>query len=323
LIDNELSAAEAQLLERHIEHCADCQQAHLDFLNLRSQIVTLSTGIDSYASRQALADVLAKIQDKNPAPARSGIRPPLFTGFGLKPAFAAIALLVLSGVIGVVIYRNLATHSSKPSDDLVSIQKPNGSSSRGPEVQASPTPSAANSDSEKPNESKKPKPRSRQPVELPKPRQAPNDLISPWSNQAIAANTPTAEFSPNTADADRQSVDSEALTVRHLGQSELLLRSFRNLRTDGSRPIPEVDYERRSAQRLVYQNIRLRREADANGDVQVSALLESLEPILLDIANLPDRVPDDDLQVIKERLKRKNLVALLQVNSTVLARAYD
>jgi hypothetical protein len=73
----------------------------------------------------------------------------------------------------------------------------------------------------------------------------------------------------------------------------------------------------------VYQNIRLRREADANGDVQVSALLESLEPILLDIANLPDRVPDDDLQVIKERLKRKNLVALLQVNSTVLARAYD
>jgi hypothetical protein len=73
----------------------------------------------------------------------------------------------------------------------------------------------------------------------------------------------------------------------------------------------------------VYQNIRLRREADANGDVQVSALLESLEPILLDIANLPDRVRDDDLQVIKERLKRKNLVALLQVNSTVLARAYD
>jgi len=31
----------------------------------------------------------------------------------------------------------------------------------------------------------------------------------------------------------------------------------------------------------------LRREADTTGDVQVATLLESLEPILLDIANLP------------------------------------
>jgi hypothetical protein len=67
----------------------------------------------------------------------------------------------------------------------------------------------------------------------------------------------------------------------------------------------------------------LRREADATGDVQVASLLESLEPILLDIANLPDKPDSDAVRVIRDRVERKNIVALLQVNSTALARALD
>jgi len=101
----------------------------------------------------------------------------------------------------------------------------------------------------------------------------------------------------------------------------LLLRSFRNVRDDEARA--EISYERQRAQKLVYQNIMLRREADASGDVQVSTLLDSLEPILLDIANLPDRPPYRDVSAIKQRVERKNLVALLQVNSTALARANE
>ncbi len=67
----------------------------------------------------------------------------------------------------------------------------------------------------------------------------------------------------------------------------------------------------------------LKREADAAGDIQVASLLENLEPILLDIANLPKGAGTDDVRVINERVARKNIVVLLQVNSTVLARALD
>ena len=67
----------------------------------------------------------------------------------------------------------------------------------------------------------------------------------------------------------------------------------------------------------------LRREADASGDAQVASLLESLEPILLDIANLPANARPADVKTIKDRVERKNIVALLQVNSTALARALD
>jgi len=67
----------------------------------------------------------------------------------------------------------------------------------------------------------------------------------------------------------------------------------------------------------------LRREADASGDVQIASLLENLEPILLDIANLPAKPDEDAVRVIRDRVERKNIVALLQINSTALARALD
>jgi len=81
--------------------------------------------------------------------------------------------------------------------------------------------------------------------------------------------------------------------------------------------------ERKRAQQLIVQNMMLRREADASGDVQISSLLESLEPILIDIANLPAKPDKDAVRAIRERVERKNIVALLQVNSTALARALD
>jgi len=55
----------------------------------------------------------------------------------------------------------------------------------------------------------------------------------------------------------------------------------------------------------------------------VASLLESLEPILLDIANLPDNARQSDVRVIKDRVERRNIVALLQVSSSTFARALD
>ena len=67
----------------------------------------------------------------------------------------------------------------------------------------------------------------------------------------------------------------------------------------------------------------LRREADTAGDVQVATLLENLEPILLDIANLPEDAKNDDVRAIQDRVEKKNIVALLQVNSNLMAKALD
>ena len=120
-----------------------------------------------------------------------------------------------------------------------------------------------------------------------------------------------------------RSADAQTMTAMHFEKSETLLRAFRNARLDEPGGAAEVSYERKRAQQLVVQNMMLRREADAAGDVQISSLLESLEPILIDISNLPARPDKDAVRAIRERVERKNIVALLQVNSTALARALD
>ena len=113
------------------------------------------------------------------------------------------------------------------------------------------------------------------------------------------------------------------MTALHFEKAEALLRAFRNVQLDDPDAATEVDYERKRAKQLVYQNMMLRREANASGDVQIASLLENLEPILLDIANLPATPDEGAVRVIRERVERKNIVALLQVNSTALARALD
>jgi len=113
------------------------------------------------------------------------------------------------------------------------------------------------------------------------------------------------------------------MTAMHFDKAETLLVGFRNVRLNEPGTAEEIAYERKRAQQLVYQNMILRREAEASGDIQTESLLENLEPILLDIANLSDKPNKDAVRVIRERVERKNIVPLLRVNSTALARALD
>jgi hypothetical protein len=120
-----------------------------------------------------------------------------------------------------------------------------------------------------------------------------------------------------------RAADAETMTAMHFETSERLLMAFKNVRLDEPGSAQEIGYERKRAKQLVYQNMLLKREADAAGDAQISSLLENLEPILIDIANLPDRPDENSVRAIRERVERKNIVGLLRVNSTALARALD
>ncbi len=104
-------------------------------------------------------------------------------------------------------------------------------------------------------------------------------------------------------------------TARHIERAQLLLRAFRNTRESSAQSAPDLSYEKRRSRGLLYKNILLRRDAEAKGNMPVEELLGSLEPFLLDIANLPDRPSNDDLLSIKERMHKKEIVSALQVYS--------
>lgn len=311
LIDGELPAGEERALEHHIAGCEECQLARADFMSFRNQIAAFKPEIDRATSSRALAEILtARKPVATPRLSHGGL-----LGLRFGPALAMAAAVIIAFVIGISLY----LYSRQQKSNESTLANANRNSSKPTPAPTAPRSTSgevnkpANGDTPKQPAEKSQKPKVR-PV-LPKLPIVPDDRVSAWSNQAIAQNN------SETSDTTR-SVDSQTLTAHHLEQSELLLRSFRNVRTD-DQSRADISYERKRAEQLVYQNIVLRREADTSGDIQVASLLDSLEPILLDIANLPDKPKNQDVMAIKERLRRKNLVALLQVNSTVLARAND
>jgi hypothetical protein len=125
---------------------------------------------------------------------------------------------------------------------------------------------------------------------------------------------PTELIESQLASLSTKVEPSDSGTARHVEQAQVLLRSFRNARAGGDDPATsEVAYEKRRSQELLYRNILLRREAASRGNVEVESLLSNLEPILIDIANLPDKPARDEVRSITERMRKKNIVAMLQV----------
>jgi hypothetical protein len=107
---------------------------------------------------------------------------------------------------------------------------------------------------------------------------------------------------------------------RHTERVERLLRSFRNARMTESDPTLDVADARRLSKRLLYNNIALRREAAGAGNTPVEGLLDSVEPILIDISNLPDIPSREAVGSIKERINRQQLVGVLQSQGMLSAR---
>jgi len=301
LIDGELTQAEAREVERHLLSCGECEQLRADFLNLRSEIAGFETSLQPVVQNRALKKILST---ERRTPVRG-----LQWSFATQ-AFAFVALLIAGAVLSLSLF---------PSSD-----KSLKSTLRAELHAPSPVPTASVAPKASPEESPKPSPNKEVKEN---PRQAP----TPAKRPPVREPKPGEQFAviPETvrpADvrpADARPADAQTMTAMHFDKSETLLLGFRNVRLNEPGSAEEIAYERKRAQQLVYQNMMLRREAGASGDVQTESLLESLEPILLDIANLPDKPDKDAVRVIRERVERKNIVPLLRVNSMALARAFD
>jgi hypothetical protein len=340
LLDGELSPAEMHEVERHLLTCAECRAAHMDFVNLRQQFTAYPVLVDYAAQRRALAELLGA-QGRTTAHT-SGWGTRLRAAFAaprFSPAWAAaLALLLVACAVGFVVYRNAqrsTSIASAPTNTNSQTVAPVASPATNTRDEIAHPPDNVQDNRPQPalptraqdrqvvaRDNVHKRPHTRVPVET---ANASTPRATPPPAPQIRQETAPAYVNTNAAAAElaHAPADTGTLTARHVEQAELLLRSFRNTRAGEADAASDLGYERRRAQQLLYANIVLRREAAAAGNVQVASLLDSLEPILLDIANLSEHAQGEDVRAIKERVERKNLVALLQVNSVALARAYD
>ena len=104
---------------------------------------------------------------------------------------------------------------------------------------------------------------------------------------------------------------SDGDTATHLDQAQKLLVSFRSLPADDDEDV-DVSYEKSESRRLLNENVVMRRDAEATGKFPTKSVLGSLEPFLIDIANLPDKASAGDVRQIKDRVQRTEIVAELR-----------
>src|SRR5438105_3255587 len=164
-----------------------------------------------------------------------------------------------------------------------------------------------------------PEPMRTAPVELSKTRPIATGR-NKQTNQLIAANTKRPEVKNRRGDNQSDVLFTDAAysdtedrdTASHLEQAQNLLLSIRNIKFSDDDEEIDVSYEKAESRRLLNENVVLRRDAEMAGKFPAKAMLGSLEPFLIDIANLPEKATPNDVRQIKDRVQKTEIVAELR-----------
>ena len=100
-------------------------------------------------------------------------------------------------------------------------------------------------------------------------------------------------------------------TAKHIEQTENLLRSIRNCPITDAEEEIDVTYDKALSRKLLIENVVLRRDAEMKAKFPTKTLLSDLEPLLIDISNLPDHAKPEEVRAIKERVQKTEIVAAL------------
>jgi hypothetical protein len=115
------------------------------------------------------------------------------------------------------------------------------------------------------------------------------------------------------ADAARLLDPEEKEVARHVERAQMLLRSFRNTRAAEGATAVNVSYEKDLSRKLLEENAALQLDAEASGDKRTRRVLETVRPFLLDIANMRENPSREEVRSIRERVRRTEIIAALQV----------
>ncbi len=263
----------------------DCQFCTEQFLTLKNSLGQFDQGFSKMMPEENYwsgyeAKLWTKLaSEKQPSRNLLNFWQPRF----IIPVAAGLALILLTV---------LNFSAVKKQNENVQIEEAQGNFRPAPEVEKANDASKANS---KKQRDEKP------------PKDARKDSTKPLYKK------PKFLFDPNPIQA---SLDSEvtpeiALTTKHFEHAQMLLRSFRNSR-ETEQATYDLSYEKNRSRRLLYENTLLRREAEARGDWSMEEILNNLEPLLLDISNLPETATADEVEPIKARIQKQEIVAKLQ-----------
>ena len=128
----------------------------------------------------------------------------------------------------------------------------------------------------------------------------------------VNTSAPAGDTSAGSAGSARLLDPAAKEVARHVEQTQMLLRSIKNARASEAGAV-DVAYEKNLSRKLLAQNATLQLEAEVKGDKETKQVLDTIEPFLLDIANLRENPSREEVRSIRERVKQNEIVAALQV----------
>lgn len=330
----ELDEATAAQAEAHIFACAACRSEY-ELLRREKEFLAhymfeFEPLPDSWTDFQARLDADEKsVSDNAVFPVESPRRKKRIFALGFSPAFAVAAGLLLIFGIGFVLLKNMPL--KRQGDKYAAELNPENSLSPQSDETGSKSAvslqeeniSAASDDAPQIDETKVKK------------QSLKTKNIFHSAKKLSAAETVKIKRATVFSGVDKKR-NSEAVTneearaamrrkqnleteiADQIEKIELLLRAFRNAEADGAASF-DVEYEKRQARKLLETNARLRRDAEIYGISDGEELLSRVDSYLLEIANLGDNPAPEKVLDIRERVSNQNIIAGLQIYSSVVA----
>jgi hypothetical protein len=336
--DEELDASQASRVAAHLAACGPCSLAQRE--SLREQELLAHYRRDDETSPTLWADIQARVEANRDVRVRNRLRRfgerfrGLFIGTDPAPIFAA-ALIVL---IAVLTWQLYATRPARTDEMALHATHGDDAPASGSEKTAT-IPGASGvygvEGSEhlaQPSDSGHVPPRERNTFVERREHAGPLQAVSHAAPSATRADAFEGERLDNTeqaryeaaalgdgdasavvtntvADEWESSVELDAQTSKHVEQMLALLRQFRHKDAGAE----EIAFDRQQSRRLLYRNMLLRGAAASSGNMVFEKVLDNVEPILVDIANLPEQPSPSDVEAIRERIQQQGMIARLQV----------
>ena len=138
-----------------------------------------------------------------------------------------------------------------------------------------------------------------------------NPFETELAREAVGETPSTPDEAPGAA---RHMTRLKSQTSRHLERVQLLLRSVRNTQAVSA---SELHYERTLSRELVIRNRLLRRRAEQQEDAATANVLVHVEPLLVDIANLPDHAAGGEIAALQLLIRTHGIIAELRLYASM------
>jgi hypothetical protein len=349
--DGEVDAKVSEQMSAHISVCADCAAA-LDALSFEGEIYAhYERGLEPTPALWARvsAEIAREAQPETPTERRpflSRARASLVAAFGalsLRPALASSLALLVVGLTAGSLWLARRPQTQNPTvASRNDIGKRTVDASPSPVVPTAPPVVVGGNEPDskvvevarvekivRPNAIGGPRERGKkdeltdadinallgdgQQLSDPNATAVKADAANHAVTDEIAGLVDTPKVDTGNVNANAQSPDAGAEEIaRHVEQAQMLLRSIKNVRA-GEEGTVNVAYEKNLSRQLLADNATLKLEAEVKGDKDAKQVLDTIEPFLLDIANMREQASREEVRSIRERVEKTEIIAWLQV----------